>query len=233
MKRLLLAPVFFFLLSGCGFNPENPLRRDVVVESSNRDKYIVKDSSVEIQKYFNKYDYLELIWEAQINSILTKVGDPVMVLMIKSQRWKKNNSFPEKFNVRDYFDINFSELRENSLKEMEIARDSLEGNHAILINLPIPIIYKPFYENKAVIDRKKRSSHQKKESHFVCLNPKLKDETYKNWSRYYSVYNSEESYIVSYKKNFFSGNPQNESDKDFFLDMGVLKKKLCKKYAKF
>ena len=134
MKRLLLTPVFLFLLGGCGFNPENPLRRDVVVESSNRDKYIVKDSSVEIQKYLNKYDYLELIWEAQINSILTEVRDPVLLLKLRSQQWKKNNSFPEKFNVRDYFDINFSELSKNTLKEKEIALDSLEGNHAILIN---------------------------------------------------------------------------------------------------
>jgi len=231
MKRLLLAPIFLFLLGGCGFNPEKPFGRDVVVESSNRDKYIVKDSSVEIQKYLNKYDYLELIWEAQINSILREVRDPVLIFKLKSQEWENNNSFPEKFNVRDYFDINFIELQKNTLKEKEIALDSLEGNHAILINHRI--IYKPFYENKAIIDWKKRASHLKKESHFVCLNPKLKDETYKNWSRYYSTFNSGESYIVSYKENFFIGNPQNESDEDFFLDMEVLKKKLCEKYAKF
>ena len=239
MKRLLLAPIFLFLLGGCGFNPENAFSRNVVVESSNRDKYIVKDSSVEIQKYFNKYDYLELILKAQINSILVKTRDPVIRLLVENQRWELNNNFPKELNsktfykyVRDYFNLkDLSELETNAHKEMEIARDSLEGNHAILINFQI--IYKPFYENKAVIERKKRSSHQKKESVYVCLNPKLKDETYKNWTRYYSVYNSGESYIVSYKEDFFSGNPKNESDKDFVLDMEVLKKKLCEKYAKF
>ncbi len=114
---------------------------------------------------------------------------------------------------------------EKAYKEIDIARESLDGNHAILISFPI--IYKPFYKNKEVYHVKEKIF---KKTDFLCLNPKLKDETYQKWERYRRHYTKIFFTLEWFKEK---ANTSIASNDNFWLDMEILKKEICKKYAKF
>ena len=215
MKRLLLAPIFLFLLGGCGFNQENPFRRDIVVESSNRDKYIVKDSSVEIIRTFNKNDYLLLSWDYSFSQLNHNIV--VRNLMISlSDSLTIDKKVVEKYYKEIDEEVN------KAYKEIDIARESLDGNHAILISFPI--IYRPFYETKEVHDFKAEIF---KKIDILCINPKLKEETILNWTEY--NYNGKFGGQTMVKRKSWNG----LKNENFWLDMEILKKEICKTYAKF
>ena len=227
MKRLLLAPVFLFLLGGCGFNPESPFGRDVVVESSNRDKYIVKNSSIEIKNTFNKYDYLLYNWHYSIKEYSFYYDVRILEKRMEYQQYLKNQNFPERLNITNYDETKAFENK--ALLEIENSRESLDGNHAILISFPIN--YKPFYENKEVQYSKEKIL---KKTDVLCLNPKLKDETSQNWIKY----NINRSGFLQGEKvlrtiEWIKEQGWIASNDNFWLDMEILKKEICEKYAKF
>ena len=151
MKRLLLAPVFLFLLGGCGFNPENPFRGDIVFKNNVGEKYIVKKSAVTIRGA-NKISILKYYFSGQLHRELSK--------KYRSGELGQNNISSAQFT--DKRAAYLESIYKKNKKILDKYNDEMVVTYEI--------VYKPIFQN---INNLKMVMQEKS---IICINPLLKHE---------------------------------------------------------
>ena len=225
MKRLLIAPLLIALALPKAVNAF-PFDNDIVVKTDLGEKYIVKKSALYIEEKFDEVDFISLVSDNILNENksrflrLQAAVDKLKREMVRSPEKYRNCLRSNTFTKKDcnymylseefisdnqdrlnYVEINLNEVTyEIEQKIKNETKDPFIGTHAVMIR------FRPIFEN---LNNQKEGLDYTK---IICLNPKLKDQTYKKWAKKYS-------------DNYFNPNSS--------LAMNSLKKKVCKKYAKF
>ena len=219
MKRLLLAPLLFFLTS-CS--------NDLTIKSNIGEKHIIKESAVKIKNIFKKSDYINLVSEKIIRDYERNIkiskdytqclidrmptGDDSFIYrgcdnmhLIKIKEWQKiRNKALSEINIDLYYKKQ-EELYQDKTRFRYVDKNldyfKTEINQKVknktqnafngihAVTISYTAIFQDLNNQKSALDTKE----------IICLNPELSKEESRNWHQKYSRMKIRDQDIVSVK----------------------------------